>query len=146
MATSESKPKKTKEDMFARRRALAYSLGYNEWEQLHRLEQLNVSSSKFPLAPVSESRQISLREVIQSALPLDRQWRQLDPEAMTRAGKALVAKHPEIGSSDLSPERRRGLLYDQWKVLRDKWNRDRKLAGLERTGQEPDSSKEQTPS
>ena len=69
-----------------------------------------------------------MREIIQKELPLDCQWRQIDPPAMTRAGEALVAKHPEINSSSLSPERRRGLLYDQWRILRDRRNRENKLS------------------
>lgn len=61
-------------------------------------------------------------------MPLDRQWRQIDPSALTKAGEALIAKHPEINSSSLSPESRRRLLYEQWKILKDKYNREKKIS------------------
>jgi len=70
---------------------------------------------------------MSIRGIIQEKMPLDRQWRQIDPSALTKAGKALVAKHPEINTSSLSPEGRRALLYHQWKSLKDKYNREIKL-------------------
>lgn len=61
-------------------------------------------------------------------MPLDRQWRQIDPSALTKAGEALIAKHPEINSSSLSPESRRRLLYEQWKILKDKYSREKKIS------------------
>ena len=92
--------------------------------------------------------------MIQESVPLDRQWRKIDPSAITRAGAALIVKHPEVNSSSLTPERRIGLLYAQWKILRDKYNRDNKSSkdGLrhdlhaivdlanERTGPESDQA------
>ncbi len=70
---------------------------------------------------------MSSREIIQETMPLDRQWRQIDPSTLTKAGEALVAKHPEINTSSLSPENRRGLVSDQWKSLKDRYNREIKI-------------------
>lgn len=63
---------------------------------------------------------------MQDHLPVDRQWLDLDLEALTRAGDALVATHPEV--EKLAPNQRRQVLQQHWKSLRDKFNRENKIS------------------
>ena len=60
-------------------------------------------------------------------MPLDRQWRQIDSSTLTKVGEALVAKHLEINTSSLLFENCRGLVSDQWKSLKDRYNREIKI-------------------
>jgi len=70
--------------------------------------------------------QTSIKQIVQDNLPLDRTWQNLPKDGMTRVGESLDTKHPEL--KNLSTLDRRQVLQQQWKSLRDKYNRDNKFS------------------
>lgn len=125
MATDESKSKSKlnkREDLDAR---LKEAFECNDWNWSQQLQQLRVGNPFF-IKEHGLKWQISIKRIVQDNLPLDRTWHDLPKDGMTRVGDSLDAEYPEL--KKLSSVDRRQVLQQQWKSLRDKYNRDNKIS------------------